>query len=580
MIKRKVNIILLHPPSVYDFRRMPIAFGPISDVVPSTFIFELYPVGFSSLVEYLNRNGFSARIINVAYLMLRSESFDVERMISGLRADLFGIDLHWLPHAHGAIELARICKKHHPDTPVVMGGYSATYFHREIMEYPWVDYIIRGDSAEEPLLALLKMIRGEERPEFVPNLTWRRDGKVMENPLSYVPEKLGDFANNYLRLFVNSIVYGDLKRMTPIYDWWEYPITAVITCRGCTHNCGFCGGSGWSIKRLIGRRSPAYRPPHLLARDIAQIARYLSGPIFVVGDIRQAGDEYAHTLLDLLKGARIKNNVVLELFDSAPRAYFSEVSQALHNFNFQMSPETHDEALRKLAGKSYTNEEIESCIKWALDAGCRKFDVFFMIGIPGQTRQSVMSTVEYAGYLMERFGSRVVPFISPLAPFLDPGSIYYEMPERYGYRILFKKFDEYRHVLTMPSWKYMLNYETEKMSRDDIVDATYDAGVRLNVLKYKHGVVNEATYKITEDKINSARSIMEKIDKIMALEDEGLRSHELTSLQRELDMVNASTICHESEIKWPSIGKNFKFLNIAADLTATLIKDFLKKKIC
>lgn len=559
---------------------MPIAFGPISDVVPSTFIFELYPVGFSSLVEYLNRNGFSARIINVAYLMLRSESFDVERMISGLRADLFGIDLHWLPHAHGAIELARICKKHHPDTPVVMGGYSATYFHREIMEYPWVDYIIRGDSAEEPLLALLKMIRGEERPEFVPNLTWRRDGKVMENPLSYVPEKLGDFANNYLRLFVNSIVYGDLKRMTPIYDWWEYPITAVITCRGCTHNCGFCGGSGWSIKRLIGRRSPAYRPPHLLARDIAQIARYLSGPIFVVGDIRQAGDEYAHTLLDLLKGARIKNNVVLELFDSAPRAYFSEVSQALHNFNFQMSPETHDEALRKLAGKSYTNEEIESCIKWALDAGCRKFDVFFMIGIPGQTRQSVMSTVEYAGYLMERFGSRVVPFISPLAPFLDPGSIYYEMPERYGYRILFKKFDEYRHVLTMPSWKYMLNYETEKMSRDDIVDATYDAGVRLNVLKYKHGVVNEATYKITEDKINSARSIMEKIDKIMALEDEGLRSHELTSLQRELDMVNASTICHESEIKWPSIGKNFKFLNIAADLTATLIKDFLKKKIC
>ena len=42
----------------------------------------------------------------------------------------FGIDLHWLPHAHGSIEVARIVKKHHPETPVIFGGLSSTLLPR------------------------------------------------------------------------------------------------------------------------------------------------------------------------------------------------------------------------------------------------------------------------------------------------------------------------------------------------------------------------------------------------------------------------------------------------------------------
>lgn len=42
---------------------------------------------------------------------------------------------------------------------------------------------------------------------------------------------------------------------------------------------------------------------------------------------------------------------------------------------------------------------------------------FFMIGLPEQTYESVMETVEYCGRLMERFNTggrpRLFPFISP-----------------------------------------------------------------------------------------------------------------------------------------------------------------------
>ena len=53
-----IDLVLLHPPAIYDFRKRPITLGPISDVIPSTPIFEMYPVGFASISEYLERKGF------------------------------------------------------------------------------------------------------------------------------------------------------------------------------------------------------------------------------------------------------------------------------------------------------------------------------------------------------------------------------------------------------------------------------------------------------------------------------------------------------------------------------------------
>ena len=45
---RHVDLVLLHPPSNYKFRELPIFHGPISVAVPSSSIFENYPDWFSN----------------------------------------------------------------------------------------------------------------------------------------------------------------------------------------------------------------------------------------------------------------------------------------------------------------------------------------------------------------------------------------------------------------------------------------------------------------------------------------------------------------------------------------------------
>ncbi len=558
----KPDLILLHAPSVYDFRKLPILFGPISDLVPSTPIFEMYPVGFSSIAEHLERNGIHVRIINLALRMLKDDHFDAARLIAKLHPRAFGIDLHWLPHAHGSLEIAALCKKHHPDIPVIFGGYSATYFHQDLIRYPQVDFVVRGDSAEEPLRQLLVALKENKSLGEVPNLTWKDEKKeVHANPLTHVLLALDEYSNNYSNLFRSALKYLDLKSLIPIHDWWEYPITAVMTCRGCTHNCVFCGGSRFGLDRFCSRESCAFRSPEKVADDILSISRYTNAPIFVVGDLRQAGESYGQTLLSRIRPVRPKNQVVLELFTPAAESYFQMVAEAFPNFNFETSPESHDEKVRRATGKFYTNEEMEKSIRFALDSGCSKFDVFFMIGLPQQTPASVMETIDYCEYLMKTFGRRLNPFISPLAPFLDPGSIAFEKADEVGYRVFCKNLEDYRKALLAPSWKYTLSYETKWMTRDDIVESSYQAGLRLNRLKEHFGLLEKETADRTEKRILLAREMIRKVDEIIFL-GEPERSRKLMALKETFDRVSMSTVCDKEEIKWPVFRWRLNFPNI------------------
>ena len=270
------DLILLHPPAVFGFREHPGFFGPMSDVIPSSPIFEIYPIGFLTMSDYLHRHGIPVRIVNIAMKMLRSESFDPEQFVKKLDALAFGIDLHWLPHADGSLCLAEMLKKHHPQRPVILGGLSATYYHNEIMaNYPFVDFVVLGDSAEEPLRKLMEAIKAGTGFESVPNLVWRdRSGKVITNEFYHRPENLSSINFDYLHLLKMAIRYRDPSGYIPFRYWLTYPVTAVFQCRGCFHNCASCAGSLSSFKRLCMRERPCFRPPELLAEDIRRISEY------------------------------------------------------------------------------------------------------------------------------------------------------------------------------------------------------------------------------------------------------------------------------------------------------------------
>ncbi len=567
------DLILLHPPSVYDFRRKTMLYGPVSDVIPSSPIFEMYPIGFISIAEYLERSGYKVRIVNLAVRMLSDNSFDAEKLIKKLKAPVFGIDLHWLVHAHGAIEIAKLVKKHHPRAKLVVGGLSATYFHRDLFQYPEIDYVLRGDSTEEPFRLLMDCLQNGGEVTAVPNLTWRDDaGKIEETPLSYVPTDLsGKMVHHYDNILRLVVRYRDIVNYVPFKGWLKYPVTAALTCRGCTQSCIFCGGSAAAFRRVCNRERPAFRSPEQVAQDVKDIQRLSNGPIFILGDIRQGGASYAEQLLGLLKKLKVRKRLIFELFAPATREFLQKLGEACPEFYLEISPESHDPVVRAVSGKHYSNEVLEETISSALQAGCRRLDVFFLIGLPQQTPESVMATVDYCGYLLDKFGKdrRLSPFVSPLAPFLDPGSLAFEDPQRYGYRLLFRTLEEYRQALVAQSWKYTLNYETEWMTRHQIAEVTYQAGLRLSRLKARYGLISSEAAEATENRIGIALEMLHRIDQIIANGGSPDRDEQLVRLKGALAELDTATMCHKKELELPT---PFIKLNLIGALWSLLMK--------
>ncbi len=553
------DLILLHPPTYYDFRKRPGIYGPISDVVPSTPVFEMYPIGFASLSEYLERHGLKVRIINVAMKMLKDNGFDVERLIRKNRPLAFGLDLHWMAHVHGALALAEMIKRFHPDIPVILGGLSATYYHEEILrQYPFVDFVMRGDSTEKPLLQLLKTLKEKREFKNIPNLSYRDGGNgVRANPITYVPEDLNDITIDYRHIMKKVVRFMDPVGYQPFIDWYSYPVTAVFTCRGCIYHCKTCGGSSRTFRSMANRTKPAYRDPELLARDIFNISDHLNAPIMIIGDIFQPGEEYGATFLREMKRKPIDNHLAFEFFVPPSRDQLERIAESVKNFNIEISPESHDEEVRRAFGRPYANQPMEKMIADAIDLGCKRIDLFFMIGLPKQTYRSVMETVDYCRLLLERFQpyDKLFPFISPLAPFLDPGSTVFEEPEKFGYRLLYRTVEEHRQALMSPSWKYILNYETEWMDRNEIVASTYESGKRLNRLKAEFGLIDRKTAESVEMRIERALRMMEEIDRIMAMPDLREREPSLESLLKQplsLETYSMSTVCEKRELEWPT----------------------------
>ena len=119
----------------------------------------------------------------------------------------------------------------------------------------------------------------------------------------------------------------------------------------------------------------------------------------------------------------------------------------LENWSVEISAESHDDDVRKAFGKGhYKMTELEETIVDALShPNCERFDLYFMTGIPKQTAESVRETGAYVQHLYElvNYDPRLVVMTSPMAPFLDVGSIAFDNPEKYGYKLRARTFEEH-----------------------------------------------------------------------------------------------------------------------------------------
>jgi radical SAM superfamily enzyme YgiQ (UPF0313 family) len=286
------------------------------------------------------------------------------------------------------------------------------------------------------------------------------------------------------------------------------------------------------------------------------------------GDLLQGGEQYATAVLERLREAALPNEIMFELFDLPPAGFLRQIDTCVRNWSFEISPESHDHAIRiaQEGEPGYDNAQFESFLAEALTLRCHRIDVFFMIGLPGQTVESVRQTVDYCERLLQMGDRRLSCFISPMGPFVDPGSRIFEEPARFGYRLFAHTLEEHRQLLLQPSWEQILNYETQWMSRAQLVDATYDAAERLNELKRRYGRISARRARAVSKRIGEAKRLRARLRQ----QGDETDSAAGLKLQGEISRFSISTVCDKRELMWPRHLVNFHPLEVMRAAVAGL----------
>jgi clorobiocin/coumermycin A biosynthesis protein CloN6/CouN6 len=561
------DLFLLHAPSVYDFRNrddVMFAYLSDSDSVNITSIYEMYPLGFFSIRQRLREHDIAAEIVNIASLMLMHPTLDVDRLLSRLEAPVFGFDLHWMAQCHGSIELAKRVKAVHPDALVIFGGISSTYYAQELIRYAPVDVVVQGYDTLEPVTTLMQQVRsGQRRFDQIPNLLYKEsNGDVATSGFSHKP----------------MVRYNDAT-----VDWSYYQgvksellasrLIMTLPNTGCAHDCPWCGGSRFAYKNMMGVERT------LIQKDHGRIADELR----TMGDAAKTTSIYAlqcysetkrrlHEYLDVVEEMGYAS-VFFEQFHLPPPDTLAKMARATQSY-IMLSPESHDPVISKLAGRgNYTMAEMERWIPRALDAGIRGIMVWFFIGMPRQDRQSVLDTVAYSEYLLKKFpGGQVLPLICPMVPFLDPGSRFFEEPEKHGYTIFHRTLEEHRQAMVAPVWHQRLNYETRWLSRRGLQDVTYEVVQRLVEVKGELGLMPRAWSARILETISETKGLLAEIEQAHRLD--GRLPAELGDRVRQY---NGRILAYSSDqiipLPRPFGGRWFDDFTVPAELIADLVSE-------
>ncbi|MEL3945642.1 B12-binding domain-containing radical SAM protein [Streptomyces sp. LNU-CPARS28] len=509
----EADLFLLHAPSVYEFRErddMLFAYLSDSDSVNVTSVYEIYPIGWFSIKQRLADAGFDTKIVNVASLMLLHPELDVKRLLARFEAPIFGFDLHWMAHCHGSVELAAVVKEVHPEALTIFGGISATYYADQLITYPSVDVVVQGYDTLDPVTELVSRVRRGDRDfRSIPNLLYKVDGEVRATGFSHTPDR--DYNN----------VRNDWSyyRETPDGGPSAAKLIMTLPNTGCAHDCGWCGGSRFAYRNIMGvRRTLVQKDNDLVVEELRTMREAAKRTSIYALQCYSENRTRMHQYLDAVKELGYKS-VHFEQFSLTPLDILQKMGESTDSY-IMLSPESHDLKISKAAGRgNYTMEQMEEWIPRALDAGVKGIMIWFFIGMPHQDRQSVMDTIAYSERLIRKFGGwAALPLICPMVPFLDPGSQFFEEPEKHGYRIHHRTLEEHRQAMVEPLWYRRLNYETRWLDRRALQDVSYEAITRLVEIKGEYGVLPAGFCKAVLRTIEETRELLGEMERALLLD--------------------------------------------------------------
>lgn len=430
------------------------------------------PLGLPALVNRLDDDERSAGIVHLGIERDLDPAFSLRRLLHTFQPRLVLLSLHWNQQTRPLLDVARRVREWRPDATIVLGGLTASVFHRELVaSLPFVDAVVRGDG-EGPLLALVRaVLDGRGTLADVPNLTWRdAAGGVRENPHAWTLDAATAAALRHGSLallrhrdvYLERALYADFSEGA---DGSRHRRAVFLNAgRGCPRSCATCGGAAESQRLTCARDGVVLYPVDKLVRDVQDAVGEGAGVLRTCFD-PPGSRPHSAAWFAALRAQGLPLRLLYDFWYLPSRNFLAELARTFEAGSVAVfSPECGSEAVRfRVRGFPFTNRRLLRAIRETEDAGLTAH-CFFSAGLPTESPADVDETAR----LIERIRRETAAAVSVAPMFVDPASPLSLDPARWGVRLVRRTLRDFYEERGLPGGP---GYETAHFDERGILAA-------------------------------------------------------------------------------------------------------------
>ncbi len=358
------------------------------------------PIGLMYLAAVLEKEGYRPEILDAFmadstfqkdgdFIRVGMPFERIKLEISVRKPDIVGIAGPFTCQIGSAIKLSDLAKKVNPSILTVVGGPHVTIVPKEFLkEARNVDIAVIGEG-EYAMLDIAEAFEGKKKWSEILGIAYRQDEDIVVN-------QPRPFIKNLDLLPYPAYGMVDMERyLCPNIGYRSFRDRAIsmITSRGCPFNCCFC-----AVHLHMGREFRAHSADYVIKHIEYVVDKFKVKNIFFEDDNLTLDPTRFEAICDGIIAKKIKigwetpNGVRADCLNIS---LLKKMKQSGCQSVFVGVESGDQQILDNVICKSLDLDRVVEFAKNAKDIGL-KTGAFYIIGFPGETKEHMQKTVDFA----------------------------------------------------------------------------------------------------------------------------------------------------------------------------------------